>query len=381
METENNKSFCMIAWDGLAIRPDGLAIPCCRFKPSESFRKESNINGDPRSSKQWEDIRNKMIKGELVEECRACYLLEKEGSISMRKHYTKDSPVPPTAMPYKVKFLEVAFSNLCNLACVSCSSNFSSSWAAEDYKAKRSVPNKKALIQHNYSLDDFDFSKLTGLKIIGGEPFMDQTRFIDLMKRINLSKIKLFICTNGMVLPNQELKEMIEKCKNVDIAVSIDGIGTVNEWYRWPTKMEKIEQTMDYYEAWREQYPNIRLTTKTVVNIYNIWNLNEFVLYMNEKRPTWISDFSWIEYPTWQTISLIPDNYKNNLKDKLKVWNTTINGTWPSNKINPFATSLERLDLPKNNNLNMFRLKTLELAKERKLDVFEMVPAIKVLFE
>jgi MoaA/NifB/PqqE/SkfB family radical SAM enzyme len=380
METENNKSFCMMAWDGLAIRPNGLALPCCRFSSSSSFNKNSNIHGDPRISKEWEDIRKKMIAGEKLSECSMCYMSEKEGTISMRQNHTKDSPIPPSTLPYKVSFLEVAFSNLCNLACVSCSSTFSSSWAAEDFRAKRHDPETKALMQHNYSLDDFDFSKVKILKIIGGEPFMDQDRFINLLKKMDLSKLQVNVCTNGTVLPNGELKVLLEKTKKTNIAVSIDGVGLGNEWYRWPTKMAKVEENMDFYESWKKDNPNITLSTKTLVSIYNIWNLAEFVLYLNNRRSTWTSDFDWIRWPSWQTISLVPDDHKIILKEKLRAYASEIKGKWP-NTLNPFLTSIERLDLPKQNTLDVFRSKTLELAKERNLDVFEMVPAIRVLFE
>jgi len=384
---EINESMCVLPWDSVAIRPYSVAMPCCRFRTDTAFGTASNVRLDFRHSPTWDDIRQRMLDGVKLPECKQCYDDEASGKSSTRlldtqAHIKIHKTLPTTIEPDKIRFLEFALSNLCNLACVSCSAWFSSTWATEDYKRGRlwhQIP--KVLVEHNSDVDKLDLSSLEVLKMIGGEPLMDQKRFIDLLERVDLSKIKLLISTNGTVLPNARLKELIDQCKQLVLDVSIDGVGSVNEWYRWPTKVSEVEVVMNQFQEWWGDRPEFHLRTHTVVNIYNIWNLDEYVEYMNINYPKWILDFDWMNRPYWQATAILPEKYKKELAEKLTLWSTTVKGNWHSWAGNPFVSTLHRMNLPSQSNLEEFKEKTLALAKERDLDVLKMVPHIARLFE
>ena len=285
METspEINESMCVLPWDSVAIRPYSVAMPCCRFRTDAEFGQASNVHMDFRHSPAWDNIRQRMLDGTKLPECKQCYDDEASGKSSTRlldtrTHIKIHKELPTTTTPNKIRFLELAFSNLCNLACVSCSAWFSSTWATEDYKRGRlwhQIP--KVLVEHNSDVDKLDLSSLEVLKMIGGEPLMDQKRFIELLERIDLSKIKLLISTNGTVLPNAKLKSLIDQCNELVLDVSIDGVGSANEWYRWPTKVSEVEATMNQFQEWWGNKPKFQLRTHTVVSIYNVWNLDEYI--------------------------------------------------------------------------------------------------------
>jgi sulfatase maturation enzyme AslB (radical SAM superfamily) len=328
-----------------------------------------------------------MLDGVKLPECKQCYDDEASGKASTRlldtrTHIKIHKKLPTTTTPDKIRFLEFAFSNLCNLACVSCSAWFSSTWGTEDYKRNRLSPAiPKVLVEHNTDVDKLDLSSLKVLKMIGGEPLMDQKRFIDLLERIDLSKIKLLISTNGTMLPNTRLKELIDQCRSLVLDVSIDGVGSVNEWYRWPTKVSEVEATMNQFQEWWGDRPEFFLRTHTVVNMYNVWNLDEYVEYMNTNYPKWVLDFDWMNSPHWQATAILPEKYKKELTEKLTVWSTTVKGNWHWWAGNPFVSTIHRMNLPARSNLGEFKEKTLALAKERDLDVLKMVPHIARLFE
>lgn len=385
---EINESMCILPWDSVAIRPFSTAMPCCRFRTDHKFGDASNVHLDFRNSPEWNDIRQRMLDGIKLPECRQCYDDEASGKTSTRlldtsRHVvTLHKKLPTTTQPEKIRFLEIAFSNLCNLACVSCSAWFSSTWGTEDFKRNRLNPAiPKVLVEHNTDVDKLDLSSLEVLKMIGGEPLMDQKRFIDILERIDLSKIKLLISTNGTMLPNAKLKSLIDQCDELVLDVSIDGVGSVNEWYRWPTKVSEVEATMNQFQEWWGNRPKFQLRTHTVINIYNIWNLDEFIDYMNTKYPKWVLDFDWMNQPFWQATAILPDTYKIQLTKKLKEWSATVKGNWHSWHGDPFVSTLHRMNLPAKSNLEEFRTKTLALAKERDLDVLKMVPHIAPLFE
>ena len=384
-----NDAMCILPWDSVAIRPFAKAMPCCRFRRPHDFLNESNILMDFRNSKSWNDVREKMLRGEKLDECGQCYRDEASGSKSTRQldtteYLKKGNLLPITTEPKKIRFLEIAFSNLCNLACVSCNEWFSSTWGTEKYKHGRSNPQVlKVKVEHNSNLEDFDLSGVTQLKIIGGEPMMDQKRFINLMKRLTLEKVRLLVSTNGTVMPGQELKELLEQCEEVIYEVSLDGVGSVNEWYRWPTKMSEVETNMDQLQEWWGNNPIFQLKVHSVINIYNVWSMDRFVNYMSNRRPNWRIDFDWIRNPFWQAICILPEEFKEDLKDRLIYWDKTVPGKWPNYKKSPFLVTIDRLyDAPNSlNELKEFKKQTLLLAKERKLDIFGIVPEIKDLFD
>jgi MoaA/NifB/PqqE/SkfB family radical SAM enzyme len=390
-----DQSMCLLPWNAAAIKPSGIAMPCSRFNipEADSFSKESNVHLDFRNSTKWVETRKMMLLGEKIPSCFRCYREEDSGAesmrtISLKKHIDQDLskidiktlpllpiPIDHTVLP--LTFLEISFSNLCNLACVSCNQVYSSTWAAEDYKNGRPLKNQKALIEHNSDLSHIDLSSISLLKIIGGEPFMDQKRFISLLDKLDLQNLKLIISTNGTILPNHELKVLIDQCKQVIISVSLDGIGTVNEWYRWPTKFLDVISTMDQFHQWWNDDPRFLLEVHSVINVYNIWTLDETVLFMNDRFPSWGIDFDWIITPKWQRLSIIPMVLKQSLYKQLTLWHETIKPNVRFGKSNPFKVSIDRLNDVSDSSLDEFKSFSLLLAKERNLNLFKMVPHVE----
>lgn len=384
---EVSETMCMLPWDSAAIRPFSTALPCCRFNLPDvvKFADESNIGNDFRNSATWVTTRESMLAGEQVSSCFRCYREEESGAesmrtLSLRPHQENNyTTIPITVEILPLRFLEIAFSNLCNLACVSCSSSYSSTWASEDYKHGRLPPGQKSLIQHNNDLGDIDLSQITVIKIIGGEPFMDQARFIALLKRVNLKNLSLRISTNGTVLPNKELKSLMDQCNHVVLDVSLDGFESVNEWYRWPTKWHEVVANMNQFDAWWGEATNVLLQIHTVINAFNIWTLDKTMQFMIDYYPKWAIDSDWIVIPAWQSTSVIPVEYKTMLTEKMVEWNDTIKPNVRFGKANPFKVSIDRLkDEPfTSTNWEEFKSQSLGLASERKLDLFAMVPDLK----
>jgi sulfatase maturation enzyme AslB (radical SAM superfamily) len=378
----DNGSICLLPWDSVAIRAGGRAEPCCRFWPSKDFLDGSSISLDFRNSKPWQELQEKMLSGEKDSACRQCYNQEETGGTSTRMFSIKGTDLPTNTDLRPIKMLDIAFSNLCNLACVSCSRHYSTTWGTEDFKAGRLSKDIKVLIDHpNSIVDNLDLSQLTILKIFGGEPFMDQDKFISLIKKVNLSKLKLLVSTNGTVLPNDELKSLMDQCNEICLDVSLDGFDTVNDWYRWPSKFFEVRKIMDQYNEWWGNNKNVKLVVHSVISIYSIWTLDKFVQFMTDNYPQWEMEFDWVSGKEWQSISVIPTFYKNELINQLTEWKIGIKGNWNPDKGNPFERSLFEIERANNSNIAEFQKKSLNLAKERKLDLLKMVPNIAKLFE
>jgi hypothetical protein len=369
-----NNTLCAYPWRSAAIRPSGLTIPCCRYPHIDEA--ESVVdNLQVRNTPHWVSIRNSMLAGEKVKGCHSCYQDESNGLKSMRQESLKKFvPIKNETVP--IEQLEVSFSNLCNLACVHCSSFFSSKWYAEDVKAGR--VNKSGVLENNFSFDLWDLSHITELKIIGGEPFMEQPQFINLMKQLDLSKVSIQICTNGTVMPNNELKQLIEQCKNVYLCVSLDGLESTNDWYRWPSKFDKIVTNMLQYEEWWRDFKNVYLIVHHVVNAINLPELKKFVDYMQDVFPLWIVEWDWIRWPNWQQVSILPNSLKKELIDIFENEATSFRNS----KIpNPYKVTIERMNEPATLDFDTLESNIMSISKERNLDYQAMLPLITQYFK
>ena len=378
-----NNTICQWAWDSIAVRPDGTSLPCCKFKPDDyrQWPVDNPMGPDMRNGDGWKTIRQRMLVGAPVKECVTCYTEEASGAKSLRLLREETDSLAVNGIPKNnkakpLKFLEMSYSNLCNLACVGCSKMCSSTWATEDFKHGRSKGS--SFIEHGHPIEELeDLSQVTELKIIGGEPFMEQKRFISLMKKLNFDNIKsMYIATNGTYLPNPELQGLIERCQFVRLKVSLDGTGSVNDWYRWPSKFNEVEAVMQKYEDMWGHLPNISLETHSVMNIYNIHYLKDMVDFMATRFPKWTMSFTWITWPAWQSITLLPAEEKQQLAEKFLQYAETTTPNWHIPLGNPFKIAVDRMNDKSVSDLATFKTQTLAMAEERGLDIRAMVPAV-----
>ena len=365
-----NNSLCAYPWDAAAIRPNGIVIPCCRYPPIDDTNSMVDST-DPRNSSHWNTIRQSMLDGKPVDGCSSCYQDEATGIDSMRTSSLKKF-IPISQTPSQLTRLEVSFNNLCNLACAHCSSFFSSKWYTEDVKFGRQT--KSGYIENSFNVNDWDLSKLTDLKIIGGEPFMEQKQFVSLMNSIDLSKVELQICTNGTILPGAELKSLIEKCKKVYLCISLDGIGSVNDWYRWPSKFNEVVANMKQFEQWWSASSNIVFIVHHVINAINVIDLPKFVGFINDNFPKWIIEWDWIRWPEWQELSVLPETAKLKLIEDFKQEDTNFKS---KHTLNPYPSTINRLKENRTMPWETAIVKMFNMSTERQLDFLSMIPNFK----
>jgi sulfatase maturation enzyme AslB (radical SAM superfamily) len=363
-----NKSLCSYPWVGSTIRPNGQLVPCCRYNHSYDNNRDATVDStDPRSSKHWIELRQKMLAGEKISNCDRCYKDEESGMESMRqfslKHYT-----PKNENLDSLLQLEVAFNNLCNLACVHCSSYSSSKWYNEDYK--KGKIGKIGILENNFSIETLDLSQLQHLKIIGGEPLMAQEKFINLLKRIDLSKLNILIISNGTILPNNELRILLENSKHLSINISLDGLYSVNDWFRWPSKFNQIIENLQVYDNWFKKNSNVTLKIHCVINAINVLYLKEFVSYIKINFPNWEFSWDWLTDPSWQSVSILPSLTKEILIEEFK-----------DLELNPFKITIDRFNDANNSDWNDFKKNVLILSNDRNLDFFKMLSKFKTVWE
>lgn len=334
----------------IGSHPDGfITMPCCRFRlgRDSKYNKEKFQTPLEATSKQgyFEDIRQRMLAGEKLQECNKCWREEKSRGYSYRtlmEQRLKISDVDPNA-PFELKYLEIFFSNLCNLSCRMCDITQSSQWANLYNSAFAPLGMKDDAVDDEYLnedgrakvepinfdrtlLDKIDLSNLIEVKILGGEPMITPDHLVFLRRLMQDSKhpekIKLVYHTNTTKRPPQEVINFWKKMNKIEIVCSIDGYSTVNEYQRIGHKWSVINDNVKWYQTLDA---NIELRVHTVISPLNIWRVDDLVKWANDSLPITSHGnpgshritFDFVQRPRYLDPSYMPEDAKQKCREIL----------------------------------------------------------------
>lgn len=271
---------CAYIDNGITIGPSGQARPCCYIDTSDI------------SSIEYEDFNWKNSFPELKEtmktgwakECEYCRLDELHNGSSPRTSRAKYS------IPGDEKtIVDLKITNTCNLSCRMCNPKQSSAWD-KVVKANKSANLEKhySVIKplegsggwHNKFLSEVkdNLDKVQYLKFTGGEPFLvkhtkDVCKYT--IESGASSSTELKFITNGQVTLDDEWFEIFSKYKDVQIDISVDGIGSRYEYIRPGSTWSGIE---DFINNFKKRDSDIELCIT-----YLPQTLNAAVFYETEE--------------------------------------------------------------------------------------------------
>lgn len=177
----------------------------------------------------------------------------------------------------KIKKIHLEQSLICNLTCISCSSNYSSAWA-KDYHLfdKKSMPIQ--LKKHPEQVwKDLDLTNLEHVHFTGGEPLLnpDNTKILEHLDHIGrLDCVTLTYNTNGTVRVSEDIVKLWSKVKWVRLHFSLDGTDSTFEYTRYPAKWSQVQQNIQWYQNLKG--PCILIEVNAIAGIHNVFNLPSF---------------------------------------------------------------------------------------------------------
>ena len=321
------KHRCLLPFHHIAVRPDNQVFPCCNFRwehtPDDLNLQHPDVFNHP----FMQQLRESMIKDEYVAGCSMCYDNEKITNKSMRLGFINQLG---TNIPEKpvLTHLDLALSNVCNNRCRMCSPGLSTNWYSDAIKLGLDffgVNLRHGMSGVKYSkelYEIYDFSKLRHIKLIGGEPLMEEKKFIDILKKCNLSQLRIFLTTNTTLIPSEELNSLFQQCEFLSVNLSVDAYGSMNGFLRKGSQWETVEKVIDWFV---ENHPNnkrclVRLFS--VISIYNVNNFYKLKEYINYRYKYKI-DIEWkmVDGRDWLKCFNLPLEVKHNillsLRDKV----------------------------------------------------------------
>ena len=294
-----NAAFCVLPFFGLEL-PEKTA--CCLLPENHDI----------------EQIKSDMLSGRRPEACRKCWNLEDRGVKSDRqiKNETLDFyfdqdlaslfEMAQNNQAYRAHY-KIDSSNTCNSTCVTCDSGPSSAWGEMLRRNGRHAMKNWTLKIHSFE-DSIDFARAKSIGFRGGEPLLSATNFDILQQLIDHGNRDCLInfTTNGSIELTAKQKQILGQFSRVNMCFSIDGVGPVFEYLRFPLKWSAVLKNIDYCRQ-----NNIIASAS-----YTLSNLN--IMY-HDQTCAWFRDnnlrflINPVYTPTHFRPSALPQSVKNKI--------------------------------------------------------------------
>ncbi|NBO69903.1 twitch domain-containing radical SAM protein, partial [bacterium] len=294
------KLTCLTAKYGMATEVSGHAKTCCLANQQFVDSSGNPMTFDAHGPEEiWKSDHRRKILSDLENgiqhpNCTVCWQEEAVGRPSKRLRETEywekyETQITDITGPETPFYLDLKLGNTCNLRCRTCNSVNSSSWMTEEYEVKHANTNltKKQflsrfdIIKNSYSEENEELwetleewiPKSKKIDFYGGEPFLIEKPWKLLHKCVEtgVSKEQSLHCnTNTTIIPSKEQEQVIVNFKEVDLSLSIDGIGSAFEYMRYPAKWNEVLSNIDYFFDLKRKHDNINITFCYTISIMNI---------------------------------------------------------------------------------------------------------------
>lgn len=366
-------------WVHLSTRPNGHMRVCCTANASSAGATNDkeyggevgilkNDDGKPANfnhtslSEAWNNrymrsIRTQMLNGEIPPSCQKCFKEEAAGHNSKRMWETdywsrrvdvnkllentkSDGSVPP-----QITYVDLRLGHKCNLKCSMCSPHDSSLWV-NDWRTMYSQiqnPSLKELMVwdndgkvdgasydwylHNDKFWTELYEQIPNMKQLyfaGGEATIIDKHYEILEKCIesgHAKNIELRYNSNGISLP-QKLFDLWSHFPKVRFHYSVDSVGKMNDYIRFPSKWSIIERQ---FRRLDESPSNVEVTIACAVQALNIYYLPEFIQWKLDQNFKKINpaplgagliNVHFVYHPAFLNVKILPPEFKKKVRAK-----------------------------------------------------------------
>lgn len=315
------KNFCAIPFHHTRIGSDGSFNVCCDHNIPPDLKQ--NIRDHTAQhwfdSKYLQEVRQYFIDDRRHPGCNSCWRDEDSGIQSMRIRTQKEYQILGTDITNpKIKNIELQPSNLCNLSCLMCNEKFSSVIQAENRRLGISKIDRSELEwgpSHYANLAEMLDQGFLVLNVLGGEPFYSKA-LLDILDRLDPKKTSnavLQIITNATVY-NERWKKVMAKFGLVRLMISLDGVGSVYEYIRYPAQWSEVEKNVDLIQGMVKTKSLIHCTVQNL----NILYLDQLIRWCQDRNLH--LDLTLLNQPSYLHITNLPSDLRHQAIDNLNKW-------------------------------------------------------------
>ena len=332
----DNPAFCPLPWMSVNVRNNGDLRVCCNanvgldqglVKKDDGTIYNLGTDGinDFRNGKIMKEIRTSMLKGEFHPSCIRCKREHEAGMDSRaswersiwKKHLTEESARDITqedgtidTANVPITYTDLRFGNLCNLKCRMCGPTDSNQWYDDQAKvwnvtsykdAEKVIPlvkNAKGKFTADTNIYDWynnprfwkdledAIPTLERLYIVGGEPLMIDQHYEFLRKCIDADRAKNIVVEYNSNITNipQRAWDIWKNFRRIQVGMSVDAVGPINDYIRHPSKWWKISENMHKLDKAEGEYKIWWAATIQAYNMYNLPTMMRWKIAQNFNR-------------------------------------------------------------------------------------------------
>lgn len=408
---KHGKHFCVLPWVHFHSWPDGRVMPCCI---ADSNKPVANINNNESviqmmNTEDYKKMRTQMLNDEPVEACKRCYDLELMGTWTMRQshnkrrglEYVKDisetTKDDGEITEFKMKYMDLRFSSICNMKCRSCGPGCSSLWAQEFVdrmgtdEYEKYFGTRKIVINASEEMNFMNKLKpylkdVLEVYFAGGEIIITPEHYecLDYWIENGLNEqIELTYTTNfsSLKFKDKDLIGYWKKFPKLKIWASLDADGEVAEVIRKGTDWDRIVKNI---KAVKEQVPHAEFQITPTISIWNVFDFPDFFDYMLDEGfiDTKSSPrFNLATNPWYANIMILPKHVKRRLTELYRIYQDRYKDNPDIH--NGFKMIIYNLNVGEENKGGILEFKKFndELDQFRKEKITDVIPELKEVYE
>jgi sulfatase maturation enzyme AslB (radical SAM superfamily) len=346
-------SFCSSPWFHLRLTYDGSFEECRWYKTKiHDTNLADTAVMEFYNSSRMKSLRQDLLDGKKPAGCETCYYEGSFGKLNGRTRQLLKSGIQTNnflltarSSPHYERFLhsyqtqghsdhwptdlQIDLGNTCNSACIMCDPVASSQLHTEykrlhkinstqfanpaDYRSwTRNPETLERFIKELITIPDLKY-----IHFLGGETLYDPAFYTICERLIEAGLAKNIIVgttTNGTIY-DARVEQLITEFKEFHLGISIETVTPLNDYIRYPGKIDNILANIDRFLALRNNsqlYISLRITP----NIFTISEIDQVFEYMIEKNVIAESCNILFE-PAVLRIELLPDDIRNEIIVKL----------------------------------------------------------------
>lgn len=353
-------TFCTEKWLHVSLHLEsGLGHSCCHSSMQQI--PVENLSQNPKGLHNTPDKiqdRKMMIEGKRPSSCQYCWRQEEKNLISDRVFKSArwvDVELKPIVqqddqdvIPH---YVEVSFSNKCNLKCSYCSQLFSSSWAQENQKygpmplreepyTKTNEEESGPYFQAFWSWWPQLRTGLQYLRLTGGEPLLSSNfwKLLEELSQNPQSHLNLIINSNLMTATSliEQLSQKLShlyaenKIRSIKVVTSLEGHGPQAEYSRFGLHVDRFWKHVDLL---LQECPQLTISVTNTIQILAVSTYTQFLEQVLLRRSTLKShrltiDPVVLSNPTFLSIENLSHELRRRFESELSSFYETYQSSW-----------------------------------------------------
>ncbi len=306
------KYYCRDQFKTLHIRSTNtgqvLVSPCCAAQTEPVAANEFDFN----TNSFLNDTRQHTLDDQPAPACSNCWRQEQQNPPS-RRFFSNQAGVGDIKV--ELNRVDITTQNVCNLACIMCSSYSSSLWAKEE-----------GLVDQDYSFEDklklfrrLDHNNIYQMHFTGGEPLMstEHLKMLNIYaETANLGQLHISYNTNGTFFPDQRVLDVWKQVKAIDLVISLDATEAAAEYIRWPCSWQQVRSNVEKFVELRNQIPHLKVGFISCASNYNLWELADVVEFVRSQDSNLVLHCQ-VNHRQYFSPALIPEAMRPELIQRL----------------------------------------------------------------